>query len=217
MSQKVKLTMIVVMTLLLSSCTLLQAPQPTLIPPTDTPAPVQPTPTLQPLPTEMPTATVQTAEPTATDTPAPFITTTFTLTAVPPTSTKLPPTPTYSSGAVGPEAGFSCDIIDNVPSDDTKIRSGAAFDIKWTIINNGASRWRDNTVLKYQTGPKMTIVTSIVLPKLKPDETYTVTLDGKTTGKSGATKVMVWAVIGPDKNGEPTYWMCYPYTRIIIK
>lgn len=213
---KLIISILAVVMLTLSSCTLIQAPQPTPVPPTDTPA-AQPTPTLQPFPTEMPTATEQPTEPTVTDTPAPFITTTFTPTSIPPTSTKLPPTPTYSGGAVGPEAGFSCDIIDNVPSDNTKIRSGADFDIKWTIINNGASKWRDNTVLKYQTGPKMTTVTKIVLPKLKPDETYTVVLDGNTTGKSGSTKVMVWAVIGPDKNGEATYWMCYPYTRIIIK
>lgn len=175
-----------------------------------------------PVPTAIPTqAATATELPTAvppTNTPLPTQTNTVAPTATVAIPTLLPPTATPTSADVtNTNTEFSCDIIDQSPSDDTKLNSGDGFDIKWTLINNGTEKWRDGTILKYQTGPHMTTQTNIALPSLKPDETYVVSFDAKASGKSGSRQVMLWAVIGPGKNGSANIYMCYPYTRIVIK
>jgi hypothetical protein len=173
-----------------------------------------------PLPTTIPTqAATATKLPTAvppTNTPLPTQTNTVAPTATIAIPTLLPRTAT-STEVTNTNTEFSCDIIDQSPSDDTKLSAGEDFDIKWTLINNGTEKWRDGTILKYQTGPHMTTQTKVVLPSLKPDETYVVSFDAKTSGKSGSRQVMLWAVIGPGKNGSANIYMCYPYTRIVIK
>jgi hypothetical protein len=131
--------------------------------------------------------------------------------------TMLPPTATPTSTEVtNTNTEYSCDIIDQSPSDDTKFSSGDDFDIRWTLINNGSEQWKDGTILKYQSGPHMTTQTKVALPRLKPDETFVVAFDAKASGKNGR-QVMLWAVIGPGKTDATAIWMCYPYTRIMIK
>jgi hypothetical protein len=179
-----------------------------------------------PLPTATPTLTATTMAtatepPTAvppTNTPLPTQTNTVAPTATMAIPTMPPPTATPTSTEVtNTNTEYSCDIIDQSPSDDTKYSSGDDFDIRWTFINNGSEQWKDGTILKYQTGPHLTTLTKVALPKLKPDETFVVTFDAKALGKSGSRQVMLWAVIGPGKNGANPIWMCYPYTRIVIK
>ena len=186
---------------LLPACTLWQAP---------------------PLPTSTPTATLAataTELPTAvppTNTPLPTQTYTVAPSATVAIPTLLPPTATSTVGTTT-NTEYSCDIIDQSPSDDTKYTSGDDFDISWTLINIGTEQWKDGTILKYQTGPHMTTQTKVALPRLKPDETFVVSFDAKASGKSGSRQVMLWAVIGPGKTDANVIWMCYPYTRIVIK
>jgi hypothetical protein len=174
-----------------------------------------------PLPTATPTPTATaTEQPTAvppTNTPLPTQTNTVAPTATVAIPTMLPPTVTPTSTEVtNTNTEYSCDIIDQSPSDDTKFSSGDDFDIRWTLINNGSEQWKAGTILKYQSGPHMSTQTKVALPRLKPDETFVVVLDAKASGKSGR-QVMLWAVIGPGKTDATVIWMCYPYTRIVIK
>jgi hypothetical protein len=111
---------------------------------------------------------------------------------------------------------YVCDIIDQKPFDDTSFRPGDSFDIKWTIVNTGTKKWEDGTYLEYQDGPQMTDKTQIDLPKLKPGGQYDVVLDATAPSESGM-QIMVWAVIGPGTIKDSSYWMCYPYIRIIVK
>jgi hypothetical protein len=198
--------LMILLVFLLTACSLGQA------------VPVAPLPTIENS-TQIPVEAAATEQPTAlppTNTPLPTQTSTATPTMALPTSTIVPPIPTNTAVAATQESTFACDIINQSPNDDKEFHSGNSFDIKWTIVNTGTEKWRDNTILKYQSGPKMTSVTKIVLPDLKPGGQYDVLLDATATGKSGR-QVMVWAVIGPDKSGTAAFWMCYPYTRIIIK
>jgi hypothetical protein len=200
-----KIILIIAMTLitLLPACTLLQPP----LPPTATPTATQ-----APTATEPPTAIPPT------NTPLPTQTNTVAPTATIAIPTMPPPTATPTSTEItntNPE--YSCDIIDQSPSDDTKYGSGDDFDIRWTFINNGTEQWKAGTILKYQTGPHMTTQTKVALPRLKPDETFEVIFDAKASGKSGSRQVMLWAVIGPGKTDANPIWMCYPYIRIVIK
>ena len=104
-----------------------------------------------PLPTATPTATATaTEQPTAvppTSTPLPTQTNTVAPTATVAIPTMLPPTATpTSTEVINTNTEYSCDIIDQSPSDDTKFSSGDDFDIKWTFINNGyraMERWND--------------------------------------------------------------------------
>jgi hypothetical protein len=175
-----------------------------------------------PLPTATPSQTATATEkPTAvppTNTPLPTQTDTVAPTATKAIPTMAPPTATPTSTEVtNTNTEYSCDIIDQSPSDDTKFGSGDDFDIKWTLINNGTEQWKAGTFLKYQSGPHLSTQTKVALPRLKPDETFVVLLDAKASGKSGSRQVMLWAVIGPGKTDASAIWMCYPYTRIVIK
>jgi hypothetical protein len=144
----------------------------------------------------------------------------------PPTPTEIAPTiqlttiPTFILPTSTPtgttKSDYVCDIIDQKPFDDTAFRPGDSFDIKWTIVNTGTQKWEDGTYLEYQSGPEMTDKTQIDLPKLKPGGQHDVTLDAVAPSESGM-QVMVWAVIGPGTIKDSTYWMCYPYVRIIVK
>jgi hypothetical protein len=144
----------------------------------------------------------------------------------PPTSTEITPTiqptiiptfvfPTSTPTGTG-KTDYVCDVTDQKPFDDTEFRPGDSFDIKWTIVNTGTQKWEDETYLAYQSGPEMTNETQIKLPRLKPKGRYDVVLDATAPSEAGL-QVMVWAVIGPGTIKDSTYWMCYPYVRIIVK
>lgn len=156
---------------------------------------------------------IPTSTPAPTDTPSPTpteIIPTIQFTAIP---TFVLPTITLTQTA---KSDYVCDIIDQKPFDDTSFRPGDSFDIKWTIVNTGTQKWQDETYLEYQDGPQMTEKTEIKLPKLKPGGKYDVVLDAIAPSESGM-QVMVWAVIGPGTIKDSTYWMCYPYVRIIVE
>lgn len=151
--------------------------------------------------------------PVPTDTPLPTPTEvipTIQITAIP---TFVFPTSTPVENV---RTDYTCHIINQKPFDDTPFRSGDSFDIKWTIVNTGTRRWEDGTYLEYQNGPQMTGETQIKLPRLKPGGKYDVVLDATAPSKSGM-QIMVWAVVGPGTVKDSSYWMCYPYTRIIVK
>lgn len=187
---------------LLTGCTLTQAeplPTPTL------------TPSLTPLMVEATITATSTSIP-PTTTPLPTQTST-------PAPTQTPITPTLTL-PIGPTAtsipDYACDITAQRPFDDTKFNPGDDFDIKWTIVNTGLLTWKDGTTLTYQSGPHLTAQTKVVLPKLKPGEQTLVSFDASAVGTSGR-QVMLWAVTGLKADGTTVIWMCYPYTRIIIK
>jgi hypothetical protein len=158
--------------------------------------------------TALPTST-----PIPTDIPLPTpieITPTIQFTAIP---TFVLPTSTPVETA---KSDYVCDIINQRPFDDTSFRPGDSFDIKWTIVNTGTQRWEDETYLEYQSGPQMSETTQIKLPKLKHGGQYDVVLDATAPSESGM-QIMVWAVVGPGTVKDSSYWMCYPYVRIIVE
>lgn len=160
--------------------------------------------------TAMPDAATATSQPAPTDTP-PLPPTE----AAPPTQTALPPTLTLPSLTPTLISEYACDIIDQRPFDDTKLRPNENFVIKWTIVNIGTKRWQKGTVLHYQDGPRMTKETSIDMPTLKPGEQYQVILNA-TAPAEKERQIMVWVIEGPGEVKNSHYWMCYPYVRIIV-
>ena len=179
--------------------------------------PAQPAPTISP--SQMPTMAAATTTDIPTQVPP---------TATPqPTSTRTPIPPTLAPTGITPtltlvispiatlKPEFACDIWGQQPHDDKEFRSGADFDIKWTIVNTGTKTWPNNTILFYYEGPRLTTEKKVTLPRLQPGEQTVVSFDASAIGGAGR-QVMVWAVTAPgEKDG--TIWMCYPYTRIIVK
>lgn len=165
------------------------------------------------------TSVVQTLTAIPTNTPVPTDTPLPTLTGIIPTI-QLTVIPTFVFPTSTPvqtvRTDYTCDIINQKPFDDTRFRPGDSFDIKWTIVNTGTQRWEDGTYLEYQNGPQMTGETQIKLPRLKPGEQYDVILEA-TAPSEADMQIMVWAVVGPGTIKNSSYWMCYPYTRIIVK
>jgi hypothetical protein len=155
---------------------------------------------------------IPTSTPAPTNTPPPTPTEFIPTVQIITIPTLVSPTSTVSTA----ETDYVCDIIDQRPFDDTEFRPGDSFDIKWTIVNTGTKKWEDGTYLEYQSGPEMTDKTQIDLPKLKPGGQHDVVLDATAPSESGM-QIMVWAVIGPGTIKDSTYWMCYPYIRIIVK
>jgi hypothetical protein len=182
------------------------------------PAPTQPTSVHEDVADLVQTFVAQTltayaeSVPTSTSTPPPLPTETVTST---PTLIFLENLPTESPVPTARPA-YSCDIINQRPFDDTKFRPNDDFDIRWTIVNNGTQTWEDKTYLEYQTGPRMTDVKKIALPKLKPGEQQEIILDAVAPSEQDM-QIMVWVVKGPGKVKDSMYWMCYPYVRIIVE
>jgi hypothetical protein len=151
----------------------------------------------------------------------PAATMTLTPTSVPfllPSLTPVFPSPTPfviappSSGGGGgggtsPQAKYACNVVTR-PFDNTEYNPGENFAIKWTIINSGTETWVAGLDLIYFSGPHMASPEdTIELPKLKPNESYFVLLDGTAPNKKGF-HVMTWKLQGG--------W-CYPYIAIIVK
>lgn len=110
-------------------------------------------------------------------------------------------------GGASPQAKYACDVITR-PFDNTEFAKGASFDIKWTIVNTGTATWDAGLDLAYFSGPHMASPeVTIELPKVKPGESYYVTLDGTAPTTKGF-QVMTWKLQGG--------W-CFPYIAIIVK
>lgn len=157
-------------------------------------------------PLATPTVVVEAAQPTATAIVLP------TFTALP-TVTPVPVVPQSVSSSGGGSVGssdplYSCDVISRRPLDLTEIHHGDSFDIKWTIVNTGTRTWDAGVDVKYWSGPKMTTLTVVEIPKqMKPNDTYQIVMDATAPAETGR-QVMTWVVDGQ---------MCYPYVAIEVK
>ena len=136
-----------------------------------------------------------------------------TLTPILSTSTAFvvtPPANTGGSGGGGSSSkpDYNCDPdIQKRPFDNQEFARGDKFDVKWTILNNGALTWAAGKDLSYYSGPQLTTVTFEQLPEVKPGGTYSVVLDAVAPSTPGHY-VMTWKLEGG---------FCYPYVAIIVK
>jgi hypothetical protein len=133
-----------------------------------------------------------------------------------PTSTALPTVTaivvaTSSGGSGGggttTKKEYSCDTIRRRPIDNTIVRPGDKYDIKWTIVNTGTKTMVAGLDLKYNTGTQMTDRTRVELPELKPGDQFAVDFDAVAPAKEG-TYVMTFIVEGG---------LCYPYVAIVVE
>jgi hypothetical protein len=201
---------VIAVILILTAC----APAPAAAPATQDPALVQQL-VEQSVALTVSAQTVQTLEaqaliPAATNTPlptqteaAPVLPTATPFVIVPPTSTVVVST---GGGGTTIKPEYACDIIRQRPYDDTTIKPGDTFDVKWTIVNTGTRTWEKGLDLKYLSGPKMTATANIELPEMKPGDQYNIVLDATAPMELGM-KVMVWVIENQ---------ICYPYVRIIV-
>jgi hypothetical protein len=124
------------------------------------------------------------------------------------------PTNRPSSGGSGggisstrAKADYSCDIILLRPRAFAEFHRGQKFDIKMTVVNNGARAWYQGFDLKYTGGPKMTTVTKVELPAMAPDARHEVILDAVAPDVRG-DQTMTWAIEGR---------ICFGYVTISVK
>lgn len=140
--------------------------------------------------------------------------------AVIPTLTPILSTPTAFLVTSPPNTGgsggssssskpaYNCDPdIDKRPWDNEVFNHGDKFDVKWTILNNGANTWAAGKDLTYFSGPKMTTSTFVQLPEVKPGGTFSVVFDAKAPATPGHY-VMTWKLEGG---------FCWPYVAIDVK
>jgi hypothetical protein len=113
-----------------------------------------------------------------------------------------------SGSSASTKPAYACNAINRRPFDNSVIHRGGDFDIKWTIINTGTKTWPAGVDVKYYSGPKMTSVKIVEIPKkMKPNDTYLIVLDANAPTQRGR-QVMTWKVQGMG---------CYPYVAIIVK
>jgi hypothetical protein len=117
-----------------------------------------------------------------------------------------PPTATPVRVTYKPE--YACNAINRRPKDNTEFNRNAKFDIRWIIVNTGTKTWPKGIDVKYFSGPQMSTVNRIEIPKeMKPGDTFVVDLDAVAPDKRGFY-VMTWTLDGQ---------MCYPYVAINVK
>jgi hypothetical protein len=130
----------------------------------------------------------------------------FELPTLVPTDTPAPTAAANKAPYVPPQ--YACKTVSNQPKDNTEFLRGKVFYIKWTIVNTGSKTWSKGVDVKYYSGPKMTDILRVEIPKeIKPNEKYVVTLKAKAPDKRGF-HVMTWTLDGQ---------MCYPYVAIYAK
>lgn len=117
------------------------------------------------------------------------------------TSSRTPTTPTAMSATpfvLVPTAGkklvMACDISQR-PSDETAYKPGDPFDIKWTVTNTGSKTMNAGMDFKYAGGTLLASRTSVELPEMKPNDTFSVSLDANAPLEKGRY-VMTWIVEG---------------------
>lgn len=121
------------------------------------------------------------------------------------TPTNKPASGGGGSSPAKPE--YACDVIRLRPTAYAVYHRGQKFDIKMTVVNTGTRAWYQGFDLKYSGGDKMTTVTRIELPAMKPDARYEVVLDAVAPDTRG-DKTMTWAVQGR---------ICFGYVVITVK
>lgn len=89
---------------------------------------------------------------------------------------------------------MSCDISQR-PFDETAYKPGDPFDIKWTITNTGTKTWNAGINFKYAAGTHLTGATSVELPRMEPNDRFSVSFDANAPREKGRY-VMTWIVEG---------------------
>ncbi len=145
------------------------------------------------------------AQATATPTATPFTIPTLTPFAI---STPTNRPSTGGGGGSSPaKPEYACDVIRLRPTAYAEYHRGQKFDIKMTVVNTGTRSWYQGFDLKYSGGDKMTTVTRIELPAMKPGAKYEVILDAVAPDTRG-DKTMTWTVQGR---------ICFGYVVITVK
>lgn len=123
----------------------------------------------------------------------------------------LTPLATVTPFVVHPSGGGSaskpkqlCDVFTVKPKDNTSFKPGDPFDIRWIITNTGSEDMRAGLDFEYYSGAHLTTNPGGELPKLKPDQSYTVNLDANAPLEKG-DYVMTWKVEGG---------LCFAYVAI---
>ena len=155
------------------------------------------------------TAVASTSEAQFTPTPTATLLTIPTLT---PFAISIPTNSPSSGGSGGvsstrAKANYSCDIILLRPRTYAEFHRGQKFDIKMTVVNNGARAWYQGFDLKYAGGSKFTPVTHVELPAMAPDARHEVVLDAVVPDERG-NLTMTWTVEGR---------ICFGYVTITVK
>ena len=157
---------------------------------------VMPSPTKTSTSTPMPTST-------PTDTPTP--TATFLL------STATSP-PTATEPFVAKSAGSNCELVAQLPSNDTTYASRARFTAEWTLKNTGSESWLSSNVDFSRSGGKDMSGQDIYdLPNnVGPGAQVTLTVDMRAPADAG-TYTSNWRL------GSKNNPLCEVSVRIIVK
>jgi hypothetical protein len=110
-------------------------------------------------------------------------------------------------GSAPAKADYSCDIILLRPRAYAVFHRGQEFDIKMTVVNNGARAWYQGFDLKYAGGPKFSPVTHVELPAMAPNARHEVVLDAIAPAERG-DQTMTWTVEGR---------ICFGYVTIRVE
>jgi Ig-like domain from next to BRCA1 gene len=143
--------------------------------------------------------------PTSTPTNTPTTTATFLLA----TATK-PPTATEPFVTQG--AGSNCELVDQLPSNDTTYASRARFTAEWTLKNTGSASWLSSDVdFSRSSGKDMSAQDVYDLPNnVGPDAQVTFAVDMRAPADSG-TYTSTWRL------GSKNKPLCEVFVRIIVK
>ncbi len=100
--------------------------------------------------------------------------------------------------------------IQKRPYDNTEIRTGDPFDIKFIIKNTGTTTWEAGLDLIYWSGPDMTTTgfPLIELPEMKPGDQFSVGPYDAVAPNEKGFQVMTMKLEGG---------FCWPYVAIIVK
>ncbi len=153
--------------------------------------------------------------PTETSTPTPLSTSTPTDTPTP-TATFLLSTatspPTATEPFVTQSAGSGCELVSQLPSNDTMYASRERFTVEWTLKNTGSASWLSNNVDFSRSGGKdMSGKDVYDLPNnVGPGAQVTLSVDMRAPANAG-TYTSNWRL------GSKNKPLCEVSVRIIVK
>jgi methionine-rich copper-binding protein CopC len=155
-----------------------------------------------PSPTETSTSTLL---PTSTPTDTPTPTATFLL------ATATPP-PTATQPFVTQSAGSGCELVAQLPSNDTVYASRARFTAEWTLKNTGSESWLSSNIdFSRASGRDMSGQDVYDLPNnVGPGAQVTLTVDMRAPADAG-TYTANWRL------GSKNKPLCEVSVRIIVK
>jgi Ig-like domain from next to BRCA1 gene len=155
-----------------------------------------------PSPTETSTSTPL---PTSTPTDTPTPTATFLL------ATATQP-PTATQPFVTQSAGSGCELVSQMPSNDTTYASRQRFTVEWTLQNTGSASWLSNNVdFSYASGRDMSNQDVYDLPgNVGPGAQVTLSVDMRTPANAG-TYTSNWRL------GSKNKPLCEVSVRVIVK